>query len=81
MTAHLDGVSVALPSRFHSSRLPDIRNTVDGVLFAVLPDYLSGQHHAIGIEICIDLHIYFNIHNIIHHWTTIIKQDTHESKK
>lgn len=53
MTAHLDGVSVALPSRFHSSRLPDIRNTVDGVLFAVLPDQFSWEHHAIGIEICV----------------------------
>ena len=63
MTAHLNGVSVSLTARFHSGGLPYVCNPVDGVLFAVLPDYLSGQHHTIGIEICIDLHIHFGIHN------------------
>jgi hypothetical protein len=63
LTAHFNGVAIALTTRFSCGGLPDINYTVNQILLAVLPNQYSWEHHAVGVEIGDDLHIYFRIHN------------------
>lgn len=52
------GISVALASGFHGSRLPYICYFINGVLFSVLPGNNPGEHCTVLGKIGIDGHIH-----------------------
>ena len=51
LTADPDGVSVTLPTGFHSRSLPDIQYPVNFVFGAIFPGNLPGHHFAIFSEV------------------------------